>query len=314
MAEALALVDLGSNATRVLLARISPGVELRILREERIQTRLAGGPRGRLSADAVDETVAAVASFLRRARQIPEARVLAIATAAVRDAPNSALLIGRLREQEGLDVRVLAPDEEARLGALAASWSLPLARALVFDLGGGSLQLAYLDDGEIHSLGSYPLGAVSATQRFLRRDPPGPEEIGALRRAAWRSLKPVLDRVEPAPLVGLGGTVRTLARIHRERGSMGHPPIHGLRLPRAEVERIREALELLPSARRSQPGLKPERADIILAGSILVEELLGVTGADALTVCARSVRHGFLIQETLRGVAMRGPALSSMAS
>src|SRR5262245_47272695 len=155
MAETLALVDLGSNAMRFILARISPGAEFRILREERAQTRLAGGPRGRLSQAAVDETVAAVGAFLRRVPDAPDLRVQAVATSAVRDAPNSGVLLAALRELEDLDVRILTPEEEARLGAIAAMWSLPLQNGLVFDLGGGSLQLSRVEAGDIQPFGSF---------------------------------------------------------------------------------------------------------------------------------------------------------------
>jgi exopolyphosphatase / guanosine-5'-triphosphate,3'-diphosphate pyrophosphatase len=299
MAEMLALVDLGSNATRFILARINPGVEFRVLREERAQTRLAGGPRGRLSPEAVDETVAAVGAFLRRTRTIPDLRVNAIATSAVRDAPNSGVLLAALRRQEDLDVRILAPDEEARLGAIAATWSLPLPSCLVFDLGGGSLQLARAHAGEIHPFGSFPLGAVRTTERFLRHDPPTSTEIATLRGEVWRLLLPVLDRAEPqTPLVGLGGTARTLARIYRDAGKGARASVHGLRLPRREVTLVRERLQGLPSLDRLMPGLKPERADIVLAGSIVIEEVMALTRGDTVIVCDRSVRHGFLIHET----------------
>jgi exopolyphosphatase/guanosine-5'-triphosphate,3'-diphosphate pyrophosphatase len=311
MAETLALIDLGSNAARFVLARITPGVEFRILREERAQTRLAGGARGRLSPGAVDETVAAVGGFLRKIREVPDLRVQAIATSAVREAPNSSVLLAALHRHEDLDVRVLGPDEEARLAALAAAWSLPLAHALVFDLGGGSLQLARVQGGEIHPLGSYPLGAVRTTGRFLRHDPPTSSEVATLRGEVWRLLLPVIERPEPdTALVGLGGTARTLGRIQRESGRVGRGSIHGLRLPRADVTLVRERLQPLPAGARSLPGLKPERVDIILAGSIVIEEVMAVTGGDGFTVCDRSVRHGYLIQETFLRARVSGPAAS----
>jgi exopolyphosphatase/guanosine-5'-triphosphate,3'-diphosphate pyrophosphatase len=313
MAETLALIDLGSNAARFVLARLTPGVEFRILREERAQTRLAGGARGRLSPAAVEETVAAAGDFLRKLRDVPDLRVKAFATSAVREAPNANVLLAALRRQEDLDVHVLGPDEEARLGGLAAAWSLPLAHALAFDLGGGSLQLARVQEGEIQPLGSYPLGAVRTTERFLRHDPPSPAEIATLRGEVWRLLLPVLDRSEPhTRLVGLGGTARCLGRIQRDSGRIGRGSIHGLRIPRADVALIRERLQTMRVAERTLPGLKPERADIVLAGSIVIEEVMAVTGGDAFTVCDRSVRHGFLIRETfLRDrVSGRVPSLS----
>jgi exopolyphosphatase / guanosine-5'-triphosphate,3'-diphosphate pyrophosphatase len=299
MSETLALVDLGSNAARFIAAHLIPGVEFRVLREERAQTRLAGGPRGRLSPAAVDETVAAVSVFLRRVRDLPDLRVQAIATSAVREAPNSGVLLEALYQREDLEVKILSPDEEGRLAALAACWTLPLANALVFDLGGGSLQLVRVRDGEIAPLGSFPLGAVRTTDRFLRHDPPRPIEVATLRGEVWRNLLPVIERPEPeTTLVAVGGTARTLARVHREAGLASRSTIHGLRLARGDLNMIHEQMLGFASSERHLPGLKPERADILPAGLVVIEEVMALTGSPAVTVCDRSVRHGFLIQET----------------
>ena len=136
-AELVALVDLGSNASRFLLARVVEGRGFQVLRKERVQTRLGAGPSGRLRRAAVDATLDSVHRFLRQVRNGQSPRVLAIATAAVRDAANRHLLLDALREREGVAVRVLTGTEEARLGAEAALLSLPLRDGLVADLGGG---------------------------------------------------------------------------------------------------------------------------------------------------------------------------------
>ena len=216
MPELLALLDLGSNAARFVLARINPGVGYRVLQKERIQTRLGDGRAGELPPDAVALTLSSVSGFLERlgVNGAP-LRLMAVATAAVRDAPNRDCLLQVLKERDGADVRLLSDREEAHLGALAAMRHLPIQEGVIGDLGGGSLQLTQVRAGRITSAAGVPVGAVRMTRRFLRGDPPTPREIRALRDLVRDHLLGVLPAARRGDaLLGLGGTVRTLARMH----------------------------------------------------------------------------------------------------
>src|SRR5262250_537937 len=115
MPERVAVLDVGSNALRLVLARVTPGVEFRVLRQERVQTRLAGNRRGLLPRAAVEQTIGAVRRFLAEVRRRGSPRVIAVATAAVRNAPNADRLLDALRSESGVDLRVLSGPEEARL-------------------------------------------------------------------------------------------------------------------------------------------------------------------------------------------------------
>jgi exopolyphosphatase/guanosine-5'-triphosphate,3'-diphosphate pyrophosphatase len=226
-----------------------------------------------------------------------------VATAAVRDATNADTLLKRLRDVAGVEVQILSGHEEARLGAASALASLPLENATMADLGGGSLELTLVCHGRITPFASLGVGAVRLTARFISRDPPDPAEIQALRRHVRIRVGRALSRVGavrcPCPLVGLGGTVRALARIHLETARGRRTAVHGTRLTCREVEDIRRRLELMTVAQRRRVcGLKAERADIITAGAIVVEELMHLGGHDALTVCERGIRHGLLLRET----------------
>src|SRR5262245_1701216 len=123
MSERLAVLDLGSNAVRLILARVTPGVEFRVLRQERVQTRLAGHRRGLLPRAGVRQTLRAVSRFLAEVREDSRPRVVAVATAAIRDAPNAYRLLGPLHRDEGVQVRVLSGPEEARLGEVGRASS-----------------------------------------------------------------------------------------------------------------------------------------------------------------------------------------------
>jgi exopolyphosphatase/guanosine-5'-triphosphate,3'-diphosphate pyrophosphatase len=256
--------------------------------------------------------VVATRRFLDRVDDGRPLRVVAVATAAVRDARNGYRLIEALRQAVGIEVEVLGWEEEARLGAVAALASLPLREALIADLGGGSLELTLVRDGEITPLAGLPLGAVRSTRRFFRHDPPGSGEVQALRRAVADLVVPALPVLPASPrLIGLGGTLRTLARVHLAAGRRRAAPVHGFVLGRAELTALCERLRALPLPRRRRlEGLKPKRADIVVAGAVVLDELMAVGGFRAITVCERGVGHGLLIRETfgLEKRAAPGPA------
>jgi exopolyphosphatase/guanosine-5'-triphosphate,3'-diphosphate pyrophosphatase len=304
----LAVVDLGSTAVRFRLARIAPGAGYRVLVQERVATRLGGGVPGTLSRAAIDETLQAVHRFVsRHASNGHDPRIVAVATSAVRDARNRERLLAPLRRDDGIEVRILSARDEARLGVSAAVESLPFEDGVVADLGGSSLQLSRVRHRKVLSVASLPLGAVRTTRRFLRHDPPTPRELQALRNGIRAEM---LGVVSPAGrgeiMVGLGGTVRALAGIHlgAHRGERKHR--HGLRLHQSDVTAIRERLEGLSRRKRAKiRGLKRERADIILAGAIVIEEAMVFGGFLALVVCTRGVGDGILLRETFNG--RRGP-------
>ena len=300
MSERVAVLDVGSNAVRLVLARVTPGVEFRVLRQERVQTRLAGHRQGLLPRGAVDQTIRAVRRFLADVRRQTSPRVLAVATAAVRDAPNADRLLGALRGEAGVDVRVLSGPEEARLGATAVLWSRPVARGTVVDLGGGSLQVTRVRAGRISRVASVPLGAVRTSFRFLKHDPPHAREIQALRRETRDRLLGVLPRAEAGDaLIGIGGSLRALGRIFLRSVNRRGGSLRGLRLRREHVTAVRARLAPLSvRQRRRVRGLKAERADVILAGVVVIEELMTLGGYEELTVAGEGVRHGLLIEET----------------
>ena len=298
MAEFVALIELGSNAVRCLLAAITPGVGFQVLLEEREQTRLGGGPPGNLPPLAVQRTVTFVRRFLRGVRAQYQPRVLAVATSAVRDASNRSDLLSKLKRDADIDVRVLSGVEEAYLGARAALWSLSLQHDTVADLGGGSLQLTQIREGAIVSAASVPLGAVRMTARFCRSDPPTKQEVQSLRQEIQRHCEPILPSIATSEgMVGMGGTIRTLGRMHLLASSKQRSR-QGLTLQQADVTALRERLQTVSVRDRARiPGLKEERADIIFAGAVVVEEVMRLGCYRTLTVCTDGVRQGLILHE-----------------
>lgn len=300
----MAVVDLGSAAVRFLLARINPNSGFHLLAEEREPTRLGGGAPGVLPRAAIRETLRAVHRFFaRHSLNGRGPRVIAVATSAVREARNRERLLEPLRRKEGIDVQVLSARDEARLGAEAALDSLPFKDGVVADLGGASLDLSRVRDRKVVSTATLPLGAVRTTGRFLRHNRPKPRALQGLRSEIRAQL---LQGLPPARrgeiMVGLGGTVRTLASIHLRAHQGGRKHRHGLTLYQSDVTAVRERLESLSRRKRRKiRGLKAERADIILAGAIVIEEAMVFGGYLRLVVCTRGVRDGILLRETFNG-------------
>jgi exopolyphosphatase / guanosine-5'-triphosphate,3'-diphosphate pyrophosphatase len=302
-AELVAVVDLGSTAVRLLVARVTPDTGYRVLAEERVSTRLGGGTPGTLPREAIDATLRTVHRFF--AQYSPNGRgprIVAVASSAVRDAENRERLLDPLRRNEGIDVQVLSARDEARLGVNAALESLSFNNGLVVDLGGASLQLSRVRRRKVVSMASLSLGSVRTTRRFVRHDPPTPLELRALRNEIRTQLRvglPLAARGEIA--VGLGGTVRTLAGIHL-RAHSDRTRRHGLRLHQSDVTAVRERLEGLSQRKRRRiRSLKADRVDIILAGAIVIEEVMVFGGYLTLTVCTRGIRDAILLRETFDG-------------
>ena len=301
--DLVAIVDLGSTAVRFLLAQIRPTSGFRILAEERVPTRLGGGAPGTLPRRAILKTLRAVHRFFKRYSPHGQGpRIVAIATSAVRDARNRERLLDPLRRKEGIEVQVLSERDEARLGAEAALDGLSFTKGVVADLGGASLQLSRIRHGRVVSTASLPLGSVRTTRAFLMHDPPTPRELRELRtqiRERLRNALPTADRGES--LIGLGGTIRTLASMHLRANPGERKHRHGLALQQSDITAIRERLEGLSSrGRRKIRGLKAERTDIILAGAMVIEDVMVSGGYLRLVVCTRGVRDGVLLRETAR--------------
>ena len=248
----LGAVDVGTNSTRLLVADAAGDDLVAVVRRARV-TRLGEGVDAgrRLLPAAIARVHAAVADYRRELDLLGAARTTAVGTSAVRDAANGADFMRELAERFGFESAVLSGDEEAALTRRGVG--AHGERTLVVDVGGGSTELIA---GERRV--SLDVGSVRLTERFLRSDPPEPRELEAAA-AAVRSLLPPLD-VDAA--VGVAGTVAQLRELAGE-------------LTAASVGAELERLAALPLAeRRLVPRLDPDRAPVIVAGALIVREVL----------------------------------------
>ena len=292
MTRRVAAIDLGTNSTRLLVADADDG---RLKEVERLLaiTRLGEGvdtSRG-LAEPAVARVDAQVGRYIDRARELGAETVLAIATSAVRDAANGGEFLAGLERRHGIRTMLLAGEDEARMTFRGVTSARPLSgEAVICDIGGGSTELIAGDPQGVDYAVSLDMGCVRMSERFLRADPPTGEEIAALRRQVAEMLP---TDVPAGKLIGVAGTVTTLATIDLGLDEEIPERVDGHRLGRARVSAELERLAAIPLAeRRRVRGLMPERAPTIVAGAAILVELMERLGTDALTVSERDILHG----------------------
>ena len=271
--------------------------------EMKAAPRLGAGlsERNELDEAAMDRAADAITRMHTLAGQLGATRIEAVATSAVRDATNGAAFIQRIREATGLRVRLLSGPQEARLSfrSALAHFELGEGRAIVMDIGGGSLELALSADGLVDSLESLPVGAIRMTETHLAESS-GKKQVKALRKAVREALRGQLPYREwrGAQCIGSGGTFTNLAGIHLARqGIATARTVHGTSVARAELEHLLEWLQdMTPAERLTVPGLNPARADIIVAGLAVAAETMARFEAREVVVSAYGIREGLLLE------------------
>jgi exopolyphosphatase/guanosine-5'-triphosphate,3'-diphosphate pyrophosphatase len=279
----VAAIDLGTNTTRLLVADVADEEVRELHRETRI-TRLGEGvdARRRLLPVPIARVRNVLADYRSTAESLDAGRTLLIATSAVRDAENGEAFLGEIEWSYGFATRLLSGDEEAELTRRGVGATAP--GTLIADIGGGSTELI-VDD--VHT--SLDLGSVRQTERFLRSDPPARDELDACAREA----RAVLPELSPSAAVGVAGTVTTLAALDLGLAAYDRERVHGHRLTRAGAREQLQRLAALPVAqRREVPALDPERAPVIVAGAVILVELLDHYGLDAIEVSERDILDG----------------------
>ena len=310
-AMTLATIDVGTNTTLLLVARVSGGAVERI--DERAEiTRLgrgigAGGALGRAGIDA---TLAALRDYADIARRAG-ARIAAVGTEALRRAPNGADFLGPAAEILGVPIEVIDGQREAALTFRAVVESFPETRqgeVAVVDIGGGSTEIVIAHEGQPTSARSLPLGSVRLTEQHIRHDPPAAEELAALRAAVAAGLEGV-PFAPGARLVGVAGTVTSLAAMAESMATYDPARVHGYRLSRSALDaQIAQLASTRQADRERIVGLDPRRADVILAGAVILEGIAAASGAPDVWVSDRGIRWGLLYESADAAASAGGTA------
>jgi exopolyphosphatase / guanosine-5'-triphosphate,3'-diphosphate pyrophosphatase len=295
----IAVVDIGTNSTRLLIADVLDGRLHELVRRTRV-TRLGEGvdESGHLSDAAVERVLATCAEFREEIDRHSPERTVAVLTSAVRDADNGHRLERLLRERFGFEAETISGEREARLtylGAVSArDYPSPL---LVLDIGGGSTEFVVGHPGgdpEFHI--STRMGSVRHTERHLHSDPPTADELAALAedaRAIVETDVPTDVRVGVEAGIAVAGTATSLAAIDQELDPYDPERVHGYRLTTASCERLLGRLaELTVEQRREVPGLHPDRAPTIVAGAGILLESMRACGLEEIEISENDILHG----------------------
>ncbi len=296
----VASIDIGTNSVLVLIAETTAG-GLAPLVDLATITRLGQGVdrTGVLAVDAMDRTAHCLSAYADTIASHHVTRIGAVATSAMRDAEGGAGFLDRVEEILGTRPEVISGSDEARLTFEGAIVGLEMTGPVhVFDVGGGSTEIiagSAGHDGETASVQqavSLDIGAVRLTERHLASDPPTKPQLDALVRDV-RAVLATAPTLTGRPLVGVGGTVTTLATVMGAVEPYDSKLVHGARLSRGELTSTCERLAATPVEQRKRlPGLDPKRADVIVAGTMLVEQLAERAQAAELIVSDRGVRWG----------------------
>jgi exopolyphosphatase/guanosine-5'-triphosphate,3'-diphosphate pyrophosphatase len=295
----VAVIDIGSNSTRLLVADVEDGRVTPVERRSTV-TRLGRGVdlSGRLATEAIEAACAAVDPYVATLQELGAERVDAIATSAVRDADNGSAFVAELRERFALSARVLDGEEEARLTYLGAtSEHFPEEPTVVIDIGGGSTELIVGEGQTIEWHVSLQAGVVRHTERHLVSDPPTPVEVEALA-TDLRGLIDTATVEAPAATAGIAvaGTPTSLAAIELELDPYDPKQVHGHVLELPGVQRMLSRLASAPLAQRARvPGMHADRAPTIVAGVVTLVEVMRAFDLERLTVSEHDILYGAAI-------------------
>jgi exopolyphosphatase / guanosine-5'-triphosphate,3'-diphosphate pyrophosphatase len=298
----VAVVDMGTNSTRLLVADIEGGRVHELERRSTV-TRLGRGvdTSGQLAADAIDAVCEAVADYIAIYEELGADRVVAIATSAVRDAENSSAFLAELRERFALDARILDGAAEARLTYFGACAERPAAeKTLVCDIGGGSTELVIGDGPDVGFYASLQAGTVRHTERYIAHDPPEAAELEELAGDVRTLIGEALEGASLAQAhegIGVAGTPTSLAAIDQGLDPYDPELVHGYVLPLPAIQRMLSELASIPLAERLQvKGLHEGRAPTIVAGVVILIQVIRAFGLHEIEVSEHDILWGAALE------------------
>ncbi|HEY9908720.1 MAG TPA: Ppx/GppA phosphatase family protein [Thermosynechococcaceae cyanobacterium] len=305
----LAAIDVGTNSIHMVVVRIQPALPaFTIVAREKTMVRLGDSdPRtGNLTTAAIDRALITLKRCQEISRSLNAEQTIAVATSAVREAPNGREFLEQVEAELGLRINLISGTEEARriyLGVLSGM-EFNGQPHVIIDIGGGSTELILGDGHEPRSLSSTKVGAVRLTADHITTDPISPIEFETLqayiRGMMTRSVKELRTYLEPGEvlqLVGTSGTIETLATIHaREKLGVVPSPLNGYSFSLRDLQDLVSRLRRLDqTGRESIPGINDRRAEIILAGALILQETMILLGVDSIAICERSLREGVIV-------------------
>src|SRR5262245_18103679 len=305
----IAAIDIGTNSIHMIVVQIRPDLSFEVIDREKEMVRLgAGGLDGRaLTSEAMHAAFQVLSKFRRLAESHNVEQVIAVASSATREAENGGEFLQAVTHDTGIRPQVISGTEEARLIHMAAVYGIgvPEDAAVVIDIGGGSLEVTRGAGTAIELGRSFKLGLIRLTERFIRTDPLEHRDERKLVRHIDEEIGKYLDQIKRAGfdrVVGTSGTILSLgAVVAAAEGLPLDTPLRNRRITAKQIRRARKELTSLDLDERLRvPGLEPRRADLVVAGVVLLDELVRRLGADDVTLCDLSLREGMILDYIAR--------------
>ena len=300
----IAAIDIGTNSVHMIVVQVRHDQSFEIVDREKEMVRLgAGGLGGRALTEAtMRSALQALVKFKRLADSHDVDEVIACATSAVRESENGREFLTEIQQRTGIQARVISGSEEARLIHRAAVYGVDVAgsAAVVIDIGGGSVELTLGRASRPRIAESLKLGVIRLTERFVRSDPISRSDEQRMVHEITSVLAPVVARIRSRGfdrVIGTSGTILSLGALAADTGRADRSDeLRNLRIPAKNIRRLRKELTTLDLASRiALPGFDPRRADLAVAGSILLSTILRLLGTRELTLCDLALREGLAL-------------------
>src|SRR5688572_30509113 len=300
----IAAIDIGTNSVHMIVVRVRPDLSFEVIDREKAMVRLgAGGLDGRaLTAESMTAALQALSRFKRLAESHQVDHIVAAATSATREARNGGEFLARIARDTGIRPLVISGPEEARLIHQAAVYGVDVGsgRAVVIDVGGGSVEITLGNATSIQLARSFKIGVIRLTERFVKTDPLSARDERKLSKFILGEIDRHCEQIATIgfdQVIGTSGTILSLGAVAATM-ARGTPPteLRNLHVPAKQLRRLRkEVVGLDLEQRLALPGLDPRRADLVVAGGVLLDTILRRLGAEELTLCDLALREGLVL-------------------
>jgi exopolyphosphatase/guanosine-5'-triphosphate,3'-diphosphate pyrophosphatase len=299
----LAAIDIGTNSVHMIVVRVRPDFSFEIIDREKEMVRLgAGGLDGKkLTPEAMNAALQALSKFARLAQSHQVDEILAVATSATREAENGGAFLRAIERKTGIRARLITGTEEARLIHLAAVYGVDTPKpAVVIDIGGGSVEITLGSGREVEFARSFKIGVIRLTERFVDSDPISSRDERKMSEFIGEQVDRYIEHIVENGfdrVIGTSGTILSLGIVATamDRGTVPQE-VRNLRVPAKSLRKLRKtAVEMDLEERLHLPGLDPRRADLMVAGGILLDRLLKRLKAEEITLCDLALREGVLL-------------------
>ena len=300
--ETYATIDVGSNQVLLYIAKVDEKRIVQTLLDKGEITKLGEGinQTGELKKEAMDRTFSVLKEFKELLNEYGVKDYKAVGTSALREAKNSSVFLNRVKEELGIEIKIIPGEEEARLSYLAVVEGLDLEnkKTAVIDIGGGSTEFIFGEGPTIKDRFSLKIGSLKMTEQFLKSDPVTDKEFNSLMEFLNEQFeKDVKSPFDRPYLVGMGGTMTNLGAMYHKLEKYDPNIVHGTEISINELNTMIEDVKSKTiEERRSIKGLQPKSVEVILAGMVILKAIMERLKTDKVVVSDRGLRHGLFFE------------------